>query len=265
MIREPPTVQTTSILLGFLAAFWFLVSQAQVSVMDAANTTDREAATNGRRGSKQVAAELEARFGRFDEERKAARDQLQTRFVRWGLGLFALGVVTIIVGIIASDADLHAVLGPLSSAFIMVGMLTMTMADHDLDEVFSRRHCLSVPFPAVSVLFFASLSLRRSLAFMLAALPSLYLAVRHRRVLGRATGSPRWTQLILVYSVSILSPLGYVHQAGASAGRRPAPRRSLGSRRVLPARRDHHCGALPVAVEPPHGPVPVCMALRLCR
>ena len=36
-----------------------------------------------------VTAELEARFGRFDAERKAARDQLQTRFVRWGLGLFA--------------------------------------------------------------------------------------------------------------------------------------------------------------------------------
>ena len=176
--------------------------------MDAA-TTDREAATNGRRGSKEVAAELEERFSRFDAERKAVRDQLQTRFVRWGLGLFVVGMGTLIVGSIAGGANLYAVLGPLGAATLMVGMLTMTMADHDLDEVFSRRRCLSVPFPAVLALLFASFTLRRSLAFVLSELPLLYFFVRHRRVLGRAPGSPRWTQLVLVYPCSILFPLGY--------------------------------------------------------
>jgi hypothetical protein len=66
-----------------------------------------------------VAAELESRFGRFDAERKSAREQLQTRFVRWGLGVAVLGFVTAGVGFIV--ADLKAIAFP-------VGMV-VTMAE----------------------------------------------------------------------------------------------------------------------------------------
>ena len=44
-------------------------------------------------GALQAEAELESRFSRFDAERKSEREQLQTRFVRWGLGVAILGML----------------------------------------------------------------------------------------------------------------------------------------------------------------------------
>jgi hypothetical protein len=155
------------------------------------------------RGSMQVAAELESRFSRFDAERKSAREQLQTRFVRWGSGVAALGFVTLGVGNAITGES-----GPVGGAVLMAGMLTATVADHDLDEVFSRRRWLSVPIPVVWVLVMAVLCLNLSCpAFAIGALPYLYFFVRHRRVLDRAPGFPRWTQLGVSNVVGFL--LGY--------------------------------------------------------
>ena len=159
-----------------------------------------------RRGSIRVAAELESRFGRFDAERKSAREQLQTRFVRWGFGVAALGVATVGVG--NAITDLRAIAVPVGQAVLMAGLLSATMADHDLDEVFSRRRWLSVPIPVVWVLVMVALCLNlRCPAFAISALPYLYFFVRHRRVLDRAPGFPRWTQLGVSNVVGFL--LGY--------------------------------------------------------
>jgi hypothetical protein len=83
----------------------------------------------------------------FDAERKVEREQLQTRFVRWGLWVVVLGMVTAGVGY--AVADLQAIAKPVGAALFMAGGLTATVADHDLDEVFSRRRWLSVPIPVV--------------------------------------------------------------------------------------------------------------------
>ena len=135
----------------------------------------------------QAAAELESRFGRFDDERKSAREQLQTRFVRWGLGVAVLGFVTLGVGF--GVADSRAIMFPVGQAVVMAGCLAVTMADHDLDAVLSRRRWLSVPIPVVWVLLIAVACLKLSLTFAISALPYLYFFVRHRRVLDRAPAS----------------------------------------------------------------------------
>jgi hypothetical protein len=55
----------------------------------------------------EAAAELESRFGRFDAERKSAREQLQTSFVRWGGGMAVLGFLASSVGVVVADS--HAI------------------------------------------------------------------------------------------------------------------------------------------------------------
>ena len=86
--------------------------------------------------ARQIAAELESRFARFDTERKSAREQLQTRYVRLGLGVCVLGAVVAVAGIVTGwRRRLSASVGV---ALLMAGVLTATMAGHDLDEVFSR-------------------------------------------------------------------------------------------------------------------------------
>ena len=162
-----------------------------------------------RRGSMQAAAELESRFGRFDDERKSAREQLQTRFVRWGGGVAVLGLVTSGVGL--GVADSQAITGPVGLATVTAGCLAVTMADHDLDAVLSRRRWLSVPFPVVWVLLMVVLCLKASPAFAISALPYLYFFVRHRRVLDRAPGFPRWTQLALSAAIGFLLGFAGMH------------------------------------------------------
>jgi hypothetical protein len=152
--------------------------------------------------ARQIAAELESRFARFDAERKSAREQLQTRYVRLGLGVCVLGAVVAVAGIVTGwRRRLSASVGV---ALLMAGVLTTTMADHDLDEVFSRRSCPSIPGPVVGVVCMVVFCINDSPVFAIAALPSLYFFVRLRPVLDRVPSFLSYTQIMVASAVGFL-------------------------------------------------------------
>ena len=90
-----------------------------------------------------------AAFQAFGRERAELRDAKQMWFTVRGLGLIAVGALPINAGFILDfvapwwpEGPGRVTVGALAGvgcAMIMAGLMLLTFADHDLDEVFSRR------------------------------------------------------------------------------------------------------------------------------
>ena len=158
-------------------------------------------------------SELEAKFRRFDQERKEMQDALKLSYVRRGVATFAAGPIAaasgIVISAVTSSPDTGRAISAVGVAVCMAGFLSMTLADYDLDEVFSRHRAIGTAFPAVMVLIFSMLIAAGSPAFITPLLPVLYFFARRRQVLDRAPGFPPWTMVIFLASGSWGWALGY--------------------------------------------------------
>jgi hypothetical protein len=159
-----------------------------------------------------------AAFQAFDRERAELRDAKQMWYTVRGFGLLAAGCLLFSAGAVldfvspswpaGADRVTAGALGAVGAAIIMMaGLMLVMFADHDLDEVFSRRRGLGLVLAILGAISgVALLVVLRSPAFVLWVLPML--CACHPRVLSGAPGYPRWTTLVFVGGASIGQLLG---------------------------------------------------------
>jgi hypothetical protein len=140
--------------------------------------------------------DLEARFCQFEAERQLLREQMQMHFVRCGVVLLAVSVV---LHIVATSSKFGA-MGVAGAAMSMTGILTLTLADFDFDEVCSRRRAIGTTFVAVVAVFFAGLTIVKNACYIFPLVPILYFFARRHQVLDQALGYPRVTQIMTAAS-----------------------------------------------------------------
>jgi hypothetical protein len=168
-------------------------------------------------GERPADNDLAARFRKFESDRQWERDQLQARFVRVGVSLIGFGSVVAFggnaimsSGVISASPTTGAASFAAGTAVLTAGLLTITLAEYDLDELFSRRRTLGTGAAAFVALIFLACAATFSPAWACVVLPLAYFFAHRHQVLDRTPGFPRWTQLVLVGSLSIAWAVGYV-------------------------------------------------------